>query len=784
MAGSQLKQLKAKLHARRDGKAAKSSGKQLPSPNPQSVGKKPPRRDSKAAADSLRRSTLLPAIQNRHKVGGIIDRRIGENDPTMSPEQRMLQRYARQHGKRGNIFDLENEDGEDEQLTHGGRNLFDISTEDFAEGDFGGENDDDGSTFPQANKRGWSDLVGENGDTADEPDRKKSKKEVMEEVIAKSKYYKYERQKAKDEDEDVRDELDKELPDLLAALRAGPRVAQKFTVSESVGGVAMHPDRAAQVSQSAEERSARAAKEYDQRLRQLALDKRAQPAERTKTEEEKAAEEALRLKELEANRIRRMVGEEDHSDTGGEDGDSANDDRDIDEHPNEASLFGMRSITDASSVKHTADDEDDFVIDEDLVASGSDVDTDFSYSSDTSDGSHNAAEDDDEDFLRDVLPETHNTQDKDKSSPDASKIAYTFPCPETHTQLLDITKGIRLEDLPVVIQRIRALYHPQLNPLNKEKLSRFASSLIDHLSYMGTLSPPIGVVETVIRHVHSLSKAHATATSVAFRTHLQKMHERETLELGDLFILTAIGSIYPTSDHFHQVVTPAITLMARWLGTTVPRTNKHSRIGAYIVALCIKYQQLSKRYIPEAVQFTTAMIEQDPKSSLAHAHIRNLLAMADLWASKSAFFEIFYPSAYKALKKTGDARAKQHLRIALSQSTARRRPLELHHHRPLPIKTSVPKFEEGFNPNKHYDPDRERAESNKLKKEYKRERKGAVRELRKDAAFMHRESLREKKERDLAYERKQRRLIQEIQGEEGREANKYEREKRKRKGER
>ncbi len=106
-----------------------------------------------------------------------------------------------------------------------------------------------------------------------------------------------------------------------------------------------------------------------------------------------------------------------------------------------------------------------------------------------------------------------------------------------------------------------------------------------------------------------------------------------------------------------------------------------------------------------------------------------------------------------------------------------RRPLELHHHRPLAIKTSIPKFEESYNPDRHYDPDKERTEAAKLKKEYKREKKGAIRELRKDAKSIARESLRVKKERDAAYEKKYKRLVAEIQGEEGRESKAYEREK-------
>lgn len=99
--------------------------------------------------------------------------------------------------------------------------------------------------------------------------------------------------------------------------------------------------------------------------------------------------------------------------------------------------------------------------------------------------------------------------------------------------------------------------------------------------------------------------------------------------------------------------------------------------------------------------------------------------------------------------------------------------LTVHHS----IKTAIPKFEDQFDPDKHYDADKDRAQFAKLKAEHKRERKGAMRELRKDANFMAREKLRVKKQKDTAYEKKYKRLVAEIQGEEGREANAYEREK-------
>lgn len=190
--------------------------------------------------------------------------------------------------------------------------------------------------------------------------------------------------------------------------------------------------------------------------------------------------------------------------------------------------------------------------------------------------------------------------------------------------------------------------------------------------------------------------------------------------------------------------------------------------------------------------------KEELKVSLIATFVDLLDSASDIWSDNSAFLEIFEPGQH-VLQHVSESSSKNKLPTPLqdkiqacldklgrhlSQARLARRPLLLHNHRPLAIKSSIPKFEENFNPDKHYDPNRERAELNKLKAEYKRERKGAMRELRKDANFIAREKLREKKERDAEYEKKYKRLIAEIQNQEGREANAYEKEKRARQGKR
>ena len=81
----------------------------------------------------------MKEYEEKDRAGGIIDRRFGENDPTMSIEERMLERFTkeRQRASKGAAFNLEDE----EELTHYGQSL--SKMDDFDNVGLGSDSDEE-----------------------------------------------------------------------------------------------------------------------------------------------------------------------------------------------------------------------------------------------------------------------------------------------------------------------------------------------------------------------------------------------------------------------------------------------------------------------------------------------------------------------------------------------------------------------------------------------------------------------------------------------------------------
>jgi len=106
------------------------------------------------------------------------------------------------------------------------------------------------------------------------------------------------------------------------------------------------------------------------------------------------------------------------------------------------------------------------------------------------------------------------------------------------------------------------------------------------------------------------------------------------------------------------------------------------------------------------------------------------------------------------------------MRRLLKFSSQARQPLMLQAHKPIPIPTYIPKFESTSSSYlRRQDPDHERNEASKLRHQYKQEKKGAIRELRKDARFLAAVEQKKQSEKDRAYKDSMKKVYGSIEGE-------------------
>ncbi|CAI7741106.1 unnamed protein product [Closterium sp. NIES-54] len=352
---------------------------------------------ARSAAVEKRKATLLQEFQQRGKANLFLDRRFGEGDESIPEGEKAIVRFQKERMaqlSRKNRFSLgdddesEDDDGGDDdgggggagrrssrraaasedgdlRLTHGGRDIDDFDDSDVS--GFGEDEDDDdgalggqivseyhfgGGFVPKAKSATDThlDAATEQGKGGEE--RQKTKREVMEEVMAKSKLFKAKRQAEKEEDEHLREQLDADFrqiaqSDALLALTRAPKggkgkekagggegkaaaaaapaaASVGATAGTAGGGAAKAPAAGSSLLAADVAEEEMDDKQYDVLAREMVFDIRAKPGERTKTAEEAAEAERARLVKLEAARKRRMDGEPSDEEEGeeGEEGSS------------------------------------------------------------------------------------------------------------------------------------------------------------------------------------------------------------------------------------------------------------------------------------------------------------------------------------------------------------------------------------------------------------------------------------------------------------------------------
>ncbi|XP_001640799.2 nucleolar protein 14 [Nematostella vectensis] len=779
---------------------------------------------SRSKAMKKRQKTLLTEYKQKNKANIFVDKRFGENDAEMTLEDKLMQRFTiekQHHHAKAGIYNLE-----EEELTHLGHSLGDVGK--FDDVRLSDEEDqEDEKDVQDAHFGGFlMKATKQESDRENEEGKHRSRKEIMEEVVAKSKLKKHERQMAKAESSNLTETLDQDWKEIRSMLSF------------------RDPHHKTEVK----------ADDYDIAVKELAFELKGKATNKLKTDEQIAKEEQERLSRLEAERIRRMRGlppeDSKPKHTSADDlGDSFSiqtDDRisvsywdgkinlPEGEETLEYEWLGKKAGKSDGSDDGDKDGDGEEIADE----SGEDEDDDDDISGEDDAGSDldSDPESADEDEQVEISNAKKHKKDLMSSVKKSSSVAakkelpFTFNAPKNYSEFTSMISKWKRDDVLTIIERIKACNHPKILPENKIKMEIFFSILLEFMKDLLTECPPdIKTVNKLTRHLFDIAQHSPVNTSRVVQGFLRKAQSQFTEQLDctggkgkfpgldTLMMLPLITVLFPTSDFKHSVCTPAMVYIAELLAQSRVRCITDVLKGLFLCSTVLEFIGVSKRLVPEAINFLcgTFYLASDKTSetshllmpfkakskwsdllkiqtdenatvikeakvsiiealsdgdlsntqtrvSVLHLALRITSELCELYKDLPAFKETFspvlchlhripiktYPAFVKELHSSLVARIE-----ALSGQV--RSHLALQTRKPQPIKTFEPKFDEHYDIKSKKNKGSKKAnEDQKLKYKFKREFKGAIREVRKDSQFLARQKHQEQMDRDAERMRK------------------------------
>ncbi|CAN0108291.1 unnamed protein product [Bubo scandiacus] len=577
---------------------------------------------SRSKAIKKRTQTLLKEYKEREKTNVFKDKRFGEYNSKISPEEKMIRRFAlerqQNYGKK-NIYNL----NEDEELTHYGQSLAEIEKlNDIVDSD--SDTEERGTLSAEltaAHFGGGGGLLrkkASSGQQDEEEEKPKSRKELIEEMIAKSKLEKQERQNRRESALELTEKLDndwKEIQTLIA--RKAPKSERKDKEVEKP-----KPD------------------EYDMIVRELGFEMKAKPSERMKTEEELAKEEQARLQKLEADRLRRMRGIDEQANKKKPSHVSADDLADgfiLDKDDRRLLSYKDGKI----NIENEDEEEKDKEEEEEEEEGGNEDNENEEESEEESaneDGEDVAADshsdlesdlDSEEEATGNKEQKKHKTNEEESQNVEEldpkmeaaeSELPYMFSVPESYETFKSLLAGRTIEQQLIILERIQKCNHPSLAVGNKAKLEKLFGFLLEYIGELATLDlPELRTIDKLVLPLYNLCQMFPEAASDSIKFILRDAaHDMEEVievkgratfpGLDTLVYLKITSLLFPTSDFWHPVVTPAFIYMSQLLTKCRITTLQDVIKGLFICCLFLEYISLSRRFVPELINFLLGVL--------------------------------------------------------------------------------------------------------------------------------------------------------------------------------
>ncbi|KAJ2941618.1 hypothetical protein O0L34_g14675 [Tuta absoluta] len=435
-------------------------------------------------------------------------------------------------------------------------------------------------------------------------------------------------------------------------------------------------------------------------------------------------------------------------------------------------------------------------------------------------GEESESEDDQRDDLEDLKESEDEcgSEKEEEEEGDLDKIESFFDIKAGEgAHLKELLTGKTPAQQSVAIQKLIKSYDPGLAENNKDKLSRLYAHMLQYVNDIFTNIDNEGEIlkafltfDRLAPHFYDLAHTNKVSTKKFLTELLKEKHDRfmknpkKVPDLDTLIFFKLVSLLYPTSDFQHPVTTPSLIFMTEILTLSKFNTAYSISRGLFITALILEYTVLSKRFVPEAVNFLRGIlylcantsvlnpiqvvppfrVHKDAKVlNLEHdcskMEVTNKMAAKDLVLNDidddfkirclmtstlmiKEFFDnyndieaqefIFEPhiQLYSRIdvelypKKVAKLINKtvQYMKEGLEVKTYT--PLSREKKKPKALRLYEPDFQDVFTGSKSSKMPREMAERKRLETKVKKEMKGALREIRRDKAYIASVKIRQK----------------------------------------
>ncbi|KAG6708692.1 nucleolar protein 14 isoform X1 [Carya illinoinensis] len=638
---------------------------------------------ARSLAVEKRKKTLLKEYEQSGKASVFLDKRIGENNDALGEFDKAILRSQRERqlklSKKGK-YNLS--DGEEEDFEIQGLGAF-SDRDDFEDELLPDDDDYDG----EATKKQSAMLNQLNAHKTQNPQERhlieggenkhKSKKEVMDEIISKSKYFKAQKAREKEDNEHLMDELDKNFTSLvqsealLSLTEPGKLNALKALVNKSVPNEKKKKDELSS-TQKTENFSQDQPDSYDKLVKEMALEMRARPSDRTKTPEEIAQEERERLEHLEDERQKRMLAPDYSSDEDNDDalkpstqgrrsisGDDLGDSFSLEEEPRAKKGWvdeilerrdgndSESEASDSSGDSETAeDDSDEEGSDEDneegennLSLKDWEQSDDDTLGKDLEEGEEEGEEHDDDGQQMEPKPQKKKEKTnafaaskrngdildakKDKTDgkhSSTSDLPYLIEAPKSFEELSALLGNRSNNDIMLILNRIRTSNAIKLAAENRKKMQVFYGMLLQYFAILANKKPlNFELLNLLLKPLMEMSVeipyfAAICARQRILRVRMQLCEIIKDPEISSwpssktLFLLRLWSMIFPCSDFRHVVMTPAILLMCEYLMRCPIVLGRDIAMGSFLCSMLLSVTRQSQKFCPEAITFLRTLL--------------------------------------------------------------------------------------------------------------------------------------------------------------------------------